>query len=267
MTLAEQADKHEGLGGILSQGYKHAMTEIGRGCEKYAVQVKGMEPLYDPRIDGLSGPELNQVVNPRGAHAPQGCITLYMSKGLPAEAFRPWLVDRGVPMDALERIFPRPGYFNIARMLPYGEDWVQFMNSVGMGCLRGRVDNFFKGEDWADVYSAVTGFETSLEELKEAARRNYNLYKALNVRLGFSRKDDVFPERWFEPLETIDRGTMVLCDYFGTPLTREDCQKLLDDYYDERGWHIKTGIPTEKTLLELELGDVAKDLKKRGFTV
>jgi aldehyde:ferredoxin oxidoreductase len=57
---------------------------------------------------------------------------------------------------------------------------------------------------------------------------------------------------------------MVLCDYFGTPLTREDCQKLLDDYYDERGWDIKTGIPTKDTLLELGLGDVAKDLKKRG---
>jgi aldehyde:ferredoxin oxidoreductase len=41
----------------------------------------------------------------------------------------------------------------------------------------------------------------------------------------------------------------------------------LDDYYDERGWDIKTGIPTEETLLELGLEDVAKDLKKRGFTV
>jgi len=131
--------------------------------------------------------------------------------------------------------------------------------------LRGRVDNFFKGEDWSEIYSAVTGFETSLEELRKAARRNYNLYKVLNVRLGFSRKDDVFPERWFEPLVTSDRGTMVLCDYFGKPLTKQDCEKLLDDYYDERGWDIETGIPTEKTLRELGLEDVAKDLKKKGL--
>ena len=265
MHLAKQANKREGLGGILSQGYKKAIKDIGRGCEKYAVQVKGMEPLYDPRINRLAGPELNQVVNPRGAHAPQGCITLYMSKDLAAEAYRPWLEDRGVPAEALTRIFPRPGYFNIGRMTPYGEDWVQFMNSVGMGCLRGRVDNFFRGEDWAEIYSAVTGLETSLEELRKAARRNYNLYKALNVRLGFSRKDDLFPDRWFEPLKTADKGTMVLCDYFGTPLTRKDCEKLLDDYYDERGWDIQTGIPTAKTLVELDLEDVAQDLKKKGF--
>jgi aldehyde:ferredoxin oxidoreductase len=265
MYLAEQANRSEGLGGILSQGFKKAIQDIGRGCEKYAVQVKGMEPLYDPRINRLTGPEFNQVVNPRGAHAPQGCITLYMAKDLPAERYRPWLEDRGVPKDALKRIFPRPGYFNIARMTPYGEDWVGFMNSVGMGCVRGRVDNFFKGEDWSEAYSAVTGFETSVAEFREAMTRNYNLYKALNVRLGFSRKDDVFPDRWFEPLETTDRGTMVLCDYFGTPVSREDCEKLLEDYYDERGWDIETGIPTEKTLTEYGLKDVAQDLKRGGF--
>jgi aldehyde:ferredoxin oxidoreductase len=265
MYLAEQANKGEGLGGILSRGYKKAIEEIGRGCEKYAVHVKGMEPLYDPRINRLSGPELNQVVNPRGAHAAQGAITLYMSRGEPAEKFKDWLQDRGVSEDALDRIFPRPDYFNIARMLPYGEDWVAFMNCVGMGCLRGRADNFFRGKDWSEIYSAVTGVETSLEELRNAAGRVYDLYKALNVRMGFSRKDDVFPERWFEPLETDDRGTLVLCDYFGTPLSRQDCEKLLDDYYDERGWHIGTGIPTEKGLLERDLPDVAKDLNSRGF--
>jgi len=264
MYLAEQADKREGLGGILSQGYNKAIQDIGRGCEKYAVQVKGMEPLYDPRINRVSSAEFNQVVNPRGAHAPQGASTLYMSKDADPKGYKDWLEDRGVPKDALERIFSRSGYFNIARLCSYAEDWVAFMNSVGMGCLRGRVDNFLKGEDWSEAYSAVTGFETSLTELRTAIRRCYNLYKALNVRAGFSRKDDVFPDRWFEPLETPDRGTMLLCDYFGTPLSREDCNKLLNDYYDERGWDIETGIPTEKTLLDCGLGVVAKDLKKRG---
>jgi len=188
-----------------------------------------------------------------------------MSKDVDPKGYRTWLEDRGVPPEALKRIFPRPGYFNIARLCSYAEDWVALMNSAGMGCLRGRVDNFFKGEDWSEAYSAVTGFETSLAQLRKAARRGYALYKALNVRAGFSRKDDVFPERWFEPLETTDRGTMVLCDYFGTPLSKEDCMKLLDDYYDERGWDIETGIPTEKTLIEMGLKDVAQDLKKSGF--
>jgi aldehyde:ferredoxin oxidoreductase len=170
-----------------------------------------------------------------------------MSKDAPPEKFREWLLDRGVSDEAIERIFPRSAYFNIARMLPYGEDWIAFMNSVGMGCLRGRVDNFMVGEDWTECYSAVTGFETSLKELRTAAKRIYSLYKALNVRVGFSRKDDAFPERWFEPLETSDR------------------EELLDDYYDERGWDIETGIPEKRTLLELGLEDVAGDLENRGL--
>jgi aldehyde:ferredoxin oxidoreductase len=265
MYLSEQATRKEGLGGILSQGFKKAMESIGRGCEKFAVQIKGMEPLYDPRMNRMSGPEFSQVVNPRGGHAPQGAVTLYMSKNAPVEKFREWLVDRGVSSDALERIFPRPGYFNIGRMTPYGEDWVAFMNSIGMGCLRGRVDSFLKGEDWPEVYSAVTGIKTDIYEFRRAAKRNWDLLKALNARLGFSRKDDVFPDRWFDPLETSDRGTLMLTDYFGTPLSRDDCERLLDDYYDERGWDIKTGIPTEKTLMEDDLGDVARDLKKRGI--
>jgi aldehyde:ferredoxin oxidoreductase len=267
MYLSEQASRKEGLGGILSQGFRKAIEDIGRGCEKYAVQIKGMEPLYDPRMNRMSGPEFSQVVNPRGAHAPQGAITLYMSKDAPPEKFREWLEDKGVPKDALDRIFPRPGYFNIARMTPYGEDWVAFLNSIGMGCLRGRVDNFFKGEDWPAIYSAVTGVKTDLFEFRRAAKRNWDLLKALNVRLGFSRKDDVFPDRWFEPLVTSDRGTLMLCDYFGTPLSRQDCNKLLDDYYDERGWDVETGIPTEKTLIEDDLKDVARELKKNGFII
>jgi len=265
MHLAKQANRKEGLGGILSQGYNKAIQDIGGGCEKHAVHVKGMEPLYDPRINRLSSAEFNQVVDPRGAQAAGGVSTLYMSKDANPKGYRDWLEDRGVSEESLRRIFPRPGYFNVARLCSYVQDWVGFMNSVGMGCVRGRVDNYFKGEDWSEVYSAVTGFETSLGELREAMRRNYNLYKALNARVGFSRKDDVFPDRWFEALKTTDRGTMVLCDYFGTPLSKEDCEKLLDDYYDERGWDIETGIPTEKTLIDSGLEDIAQDLRKRSL--
>jgi aldehyde:ferredoxin oxidoreductase len=40
---------------------------------------------------------------------------------------------------------------------------------------------------------------------------------------------------------------------------------MLDEYYEERGWDIKTGIPTREKLEELDLGDVAEDLHKQGF--
>ena len=38
---------------------------------------------------------------------------------------------------------------------------------------------------------------------------------------------------------------------------------FLDDYYDERGWDIKTGIPTPQKLRELGLVDEAAELEAR----
>ena len=47
---------------------------------------------------------------------------------------------------------------------------------------------------------------------------------------------------------------MVLQDYFGNKrLSREDVEKLLDSYYEEKGWDVKKGIPTKGKLAELDL--------------
>jgi Fe-S-cluster-containing hydrogenase component 2 len=67
------------------------------------------------------------VMNPEkcpGCHSCEMICSLTPKKGnmrsrdAPAEDFRAWLGDRGVSQEALDRIFPRPGYFNIARMTP-----------------------------------------------------------------------------------------------------------------------------------------------------
>ena len=41
-------------------------------------------------------------------------------------------------------------------------------------------------------------------------------------------------------------------------------QKLLDDYYEFKGWN-KEGIPTKETLDKLGLGYVSEDFMKRGI--
>jgi aldehyde:ferredoxin oxidoreductase len=48
-------------------------------------------------------------------------------------------------------------------------------------------------------------------------------------------------------------------------LTRDDVEKMFDDYYDERGWDTEKGIPTKQKLEDLDLKDVAADLEKRGL--
>ncbi|MFQ5710581.1 MAG: aldehyde ferredoxin oxidoreductase C-terminal domain-containing protein, partial [Candidatus Geothermarchaeales archaeon] len=86
----------------------------------------------------------------------------------------------------------------------------------------------------------------------------YNVTRAINVAHGISRKDDYPPGRNFiDPVKSGPRK--------GALLTREEYEKLLDTYYELRGWDKTTGIPTAKKLEELGIGDVVKGLKKLGF--
>ena len=90
------------------------------------------------------------------------------------------------------------------------------------------------------------------EEMKEGGERVWTILKMLNVREGFSRKDDRFPDRWLEPLvDGEDR--YFLTDSRGVRLRTEDLQALLDGYYEEHGWDVLQGIPTPERLAALEL--------------
>ena len=47
---------------------------------------------------------------------------------------------------------------------------------------------------------------------------------------------------------------MPMMDYFKNAIiTKEDTERMLDDYYDERGWDKETGEPTPEKLKELGL--------------
>ena len=86
----------------------------------------------------------------------------------------------------------------------------------------------------------------------KAAERSWNVLKAANVREGFDRKDDMFPEQLLK--------SRILYFYGNVKLMRELVDKLLDDYYDERGWDIKKGIPLREKLMELGLESVASEI-------
>ena len=72
---------------------------------------------------------------------------------------------------------------------------------------------------------------------------------------GFSRKDDVLPQRLFQ--EKVEGGPAD-----GKTLNRDKVEKLLDEYYEARGWDRETTAPTRKTLEFLNLKMVADDLER-----
>ena len=53
------------------------------------------------------------------------------------------------------------------------------------------------------------------------------------------------------PMKAAGREEIVLKNCVGKPLSHEDMERLLDDYYEERGWEVESGIPSKNKLTDL----------------
>lgn len=251
LTLARMTAYREGLGDTLAEGPLGAIQRIGRGAEKYLEHIKGQSIVLDPRLTTLGTMEFDQIVNPRGAHVASGGSPSY-DPGRPPGDFARHAERMGASPEAIKRAVS-PAAVNIGRYTKFGEDWNALFNSLGM-CGRAFVNRFYHIDTITQLYSALTGREVSPPYLMKAAERAWNLGKLLNVRAGFTRQDDQPPSTWTQPLERGGRKHRIQ-DYFqGTPLTWEDLQKLIDDYYAERGYDVRSGVPLSEVLADLGLG-------------
>jgi aldehyde:ferredoxin oxidoreductase len=129
----------------------------------------------------------------------------------------------------------------------------------------------------SQVYSAITGKEVDDEELAKMGERIFNLQRAILLRQGWQgRKGDAILDYFFtEPLKKGEiffnaDGLMPgkngeIISKVGAVIDRNEFEKMKTEYYQHRGWDAETGFPTKAKLEELQLGDVAADLKKRGL--
>lgn len=256
--LLEQTAFRKGFGDVLADGQLGLIKKFGHRAEKQAGQIKGLEVAFEPISGGVGSMEFAQVVSPRGGHHQAGGSPAY-APDQPKEQFARHCLRMGSSPEAVARIFDSPFGVDIGRLTKFAEDWYSVLSSLGL-CVRAQLNRFYSINLNAELYSAATGIEMTPAELIRTGERAWNLLKASNVKEGFSRKDDRFPDRWFEPIKGEHGEEIRLHHYWGKPLTREDTEKMLDSYYDERGWDKSTGLPTRQKLVELGLADVADDL-------
>ncbi len=102
------------------------------------------------------------------------------------------------------------------------------------------------------LYSAVTGEEMNEEESYRKGEMLSALERALAVRDGRTRQDDILHGIYFEKE---DAG--------GRKYLREDLERSKSDYYRLMGWDVKSGTPTRSTLERLGLKDVAEGLGRK----
>ncbi len=149
------------------------------------------------------------------------------------------------------RIFSESS-FDAARLTKHAEDWLSLHNCLGL-CHRLYISRFQSMDAVQAMFAAVTGMDMDKKEIQKGAERSWVLWKILNARIGFDRKDDRPPKVWFTPLKVGDEEFKLADYYRTTELNEEDIERMLDDYYEERGWEKESGLPSRQKLEELGL--------------
>ena len=224
--LIEKIARREGIGDVLAEGVKHAAEVFGGDSADFAMHIKGLE---------ISGYE--------SRNAP-AMMRAYMTADVGGHHNRAWAItydievgrdaiteDKAAKVIELQHIRPLMDCLGACRL-----QWVE----LGMPL-----------DYYAPAMKAITGLDRSWEDLLHISERVWNLTRAFWAREveGFGREWDYPPPRWYtEPVPTgPTKGKFV---------AREDVEKLLDMYYNQRGWDTN-GIPSREKLEELGLDFVA----------
>lgn len=134
----------------------------------------------------------------------------------------------------------------------------------------------------AQLFTAVTGEDMDEKGFLRSGERCANLCRAIYLREGrHGRVDDVLEEFNFtRPLQEqappvgLFNAELVmpgknggLFSRKGGTVSREMFTKIMDDFYEARGWDVATGLPTRQRLTELDLTDVIQELALKKLLV
>ena len=234
LKLVEKTARREGFGDLLAEGSMRMTQRLGRGAEAYAMHVKGQEmPGYEPRsmkATGMNFATANVGANHNYGWANQEYYGFQVPR--PTEPY----TDEGN-----------------ADITKYNQD-LTAMIETGIQCIIYiNIDGITPA-----IFSKLLGAATGIPEhgdpqyMWKVAERIYNIERAFNIREGFGRKDDSLPQRILT--EELQKGAAN-----GQRVRKQDA--FMHQYYDLRGWD-RNGIPTQKKLQELGLGDLVRDIIK-----
>jgi aldehyde:ferredoxin oxidoreductase len=252
VAMLEATLKREGFGNVLAEGSAAAAEQIGNGAEDFVVASKRQElPAHMPQVKPTLG--VIYAVNPFGAdHQSSEHDPMYTPGTIESspDKYAKRMADIGLtdpqPGDSLNEEKVR---YALTTQYAYSAmdtaDVCQF--------VYGPAWQLMGFDDLAGVVTAVTGMETTVDDLLDYGRRRVNLLRAFNAREGITRESDTLPKRLYDdPLEdgpnagaTVDRATVA---------------EALEVYYRLAGWDPETGNPTRTTLEDVGLSWVADEL-------
>ena len=248
LALIGMIAERKGFGRLLGEGVLEAAKTVGRGSEQFAMHVKGVG-LNEQGVRSHKAWGFGMAVSARGG----GHLN-----GSPQTENRQISSWTGQWLFGNENAGVPGSYGGKGRLVAWYEIYKAIVDSVGM-CY------FTSG--WydpalADIEPLSRALEAfgcgglTPEEIWRRGRRIVEAEKAFNtVHAGFGRKDDMLPARVME--EPLTFGP-----YAGAVMDRPSFEKMLDEFYRERGWDPETGLQTTEGLMNIGAPDIAEYLRK-----
>jgi aldehyde:ferredoxin oxidoreductase len=236
----------QGIGNLLADGVREASRKLGKGSDRFALHMKG-QPTVDPyRV--RKGWALGLATSPISGRHIRGSVGSEVLFGPNRYTFK----ASGFKLNLDET-----GYEYQSEVVDWQGLMKELEDTMGLCMYMGTyVGGPLSPEDYLDALNAVLGVGWSMEDMMFFARRAINLEKAFNtVHVGFTRDDDLPPARYME--EAVKTGP-----FMGEKIDKDKFNKMLDRYYELRGWDKKTGLQTLKCLVDLGLEDVAEMIKR-----
>jgi len=237
IAMVHKIAHREGFGAILADGTRKAAERIGKGAERYAMNVKGLElPGYDVR--GAKAHGLSYATGYSGANHNLGY--------------------------AFQELIPVPVPYPVDRLAYKGKGrltkWNQDNRGVTCDCAPmccflmdiALADTCL--DNTAHLVNTLSGSTYTADEITTCGERLTNAARIFNIREGFTRVDDDLPERI--KTEPIKAGGSK-----GAYIPQEELDFMLDEYYEVRGW-TNEGVPTKAKLLALDMEEELAELSK-----
>ncbi len=255
LKTVEMIGKREGWGEVLGNGTTYAARLMGRGTEQLDMSVKGQAfAMHEPR--SKFGLGYHFALSPTGADHIQAEHDGAFDPGLVGythKADRPsFFMEQTYPLGILEPVRSLSEGADKVRLFCYLNFHFSFMDTLDICVFTTAPVRITTFSDIPQLVEAITGWNTSLWEIMKVGERRMTLARAFNVKHGFSAKDDMLPDRMFEPQTSGPQK--------GIAIDRAKFSEGLRLYYEMMGWDRETGVPTAGKLEELNLGWVRPEI-------
>jgi aldehyde:ferredoxin oxidoreductase len=209
VEMVEKIARRQGVGDVLADGSRRVIEKWPE-MDKVILQVKGLEQsAYDSR-------------------AGASMALAYATSDIGAHHTRAWTIAKEVELGQEWTDEDR------VDIVIYHQTIRPLFDMLGV-CRLPWIELGLNEKHYEEFYRCITGHGLTMDDLCARSRNVYDLTRRINAKLGMSRRNDTMPYKVHA--SAVRAGATA-----GKKIDREEFNRLLDLYYEKRGWN-KDGIP------------------------